>query len=133
MPFGKDKKCVLVIDDDASLLRQIRYRLEHHEGLAVTEAMDGEQGLELAKCDNPDIIILDWMLPGMQGLEVLEYLRAMSVTQKTPVLMLTGKNKVGNIEDAFQLGAQAYLTKPFSLQKLGEKVQSLLSNSLGNG
>ena len=126
MPFGKEKKCVLVIDDDASLLRQIRYRLEHHEGLSVIEAMNGEQGLALAKSGLPDIIILDWVLPGMQGLEVLEYLRAISETQSTPVLMLTGKNKVGNIEDAFAIGAQAYLTKPFSLQKLGEKIQGLL-------
>lgn len=126
MFFTTKIKKVLVIDDDASLLRQVRARLEKHEAVKVIEATDGEKGLIQASDHNPDLIILDWMLPGIQGTEVLTKLRIHQNTKRTPVLMLTGKNKIGDIEDIFDLGANAYLTKPFSLKKLGEKVEELL-------
>ncbi len=119
---------VLIIDDDASLRRQIKFRLEKHEGLTVVEAKNGESGLVSADVENPDLIILDWVMPDIQGPEVLDQLKLKSNTQNIPIIMLTGKNKIGNIEDAFNLGADAYLTKPFSLQKLGEKVHQLLTS-----
>jgi DNA-binding response OmpR family regulator len=129
MFFNKTKKKVLVIDDDASLLRRVRARLENHEAVKVIDAIDGEKGLIQANNHTPDLIILDWMLPGVQGTEVLKKLRALQKTKRTPVLMLTGRNKIGDIEDVFNLGANAYLTKPFSLQKLGEKVSEMLNSN----
>ena len=122
-----NKKKVLIIDDDSSLQRLLRFRLETNEKVDVIEAIDGETGLVLANESNPDVIILDWMLPGLQGDEVLALLRSNDVTKNTPIIMLTGKNKIGEIENAFTLGSDDYLTKPFSLQKLGEKVHELLN------
>ena len=132
MFFDSTKKKVLVIDDDTSLQRQLRYRLEKHEGVDVLLATDGEHGLTQANKHNPHLIILDWMLPGIQGTDVLHELKLGKKTKATPVLMLTGRNKVGDIEDALDLGADAYLTKPFSLQKLGDKVSEMLNTSDSN-
>ncbi len=120
---------VLIIDDDASLRRQITFCLEKEGDINVIDADDGESGLLCAETEHPDLIILDWVMPGIQGPEVLDELQLKSSTQDIPVVMLTGKNKVGNIEDAFDLGADSYLTKPFSLQKLDEKVRELLNLS----
>jgi len=125
--FSSRKKKVLIIDDDPSLQRLLHVRLKMHEDVTVIVAMDGENGLAQANAHNPDLIILDWMLPGIQGPEVLEHLKRESKLKNTPVLMLTGRNKVGNIENAFNLGADAYLTKPVSLQILGEKVSNMLN------
>ena len=127
MLFASNKKKVLVIDDDPSLRRQLIFRLQTHENMDVIEAGSGESGLMNAEDHDPDLIILDWMLPDIQGPVVLDLLRHKHKTKFTPVLMLTGRNKFGDIEDAFGLGADAYLTKPFSLQKLGEKVRELLT------
>ena len=121
-----NNKKVLIIDDDASIRKQIRYRLENYQKVDVIEAVDGESGIALAEASNPDLVILDWMLPGIQGIEVLERLRNEYKTKDTQILMLTSKNKIGNLEDVFELGANAYLTKPFSLKKLGDKVTSML-------
>jgi len=132
MLFGSNKQRVLIIDDDASLRRQLSFRLKKHENLDVIEADNGQIGLNQADEHNPDLIILDWMLPDIQGPEILDRLKLLGNTKNIPVLMLTSKNKIGNIEDAFELGANAYLTKPFSLQKLGEKVTSILSSNEKN-
>lgn len=127
MLFASNKKKVLIIDDDPSLRRQLIFRLQTHENMDVIEAESGESGLMNADDHDPDLIILDWMLPDIQGPVVLDLLRQKHKTKSTPVLMLTGRNKFGDIEDAFDHGADAYLTKPFSLQKLGEKVRELLT------
>jgi len=126
MFFSDSKKTVLVIDDDPSLQRLLHVRLEMHEDVKVVKAMNGKNGLIQADVHNPDLIILDWILPDIQGIEVLEHLKCKRKTKDIPILMLTGRNKVGNIEDAFDLGANAYLTKPVSLQTLGEKVNEML-------
>ncbi len=126
MFFNNSKSLVLVIDDDASLRRQVRFRLQKHENAEVVEAENGEQGLQQASEHSPDLIILDWMMPDIQGDEVLTRLRQDEKTRDTPVIMLTGKNKIGDIENAFDLGADLYLTKPFTLQQLSEKLHELL-------
>ena len=129
MLFGNNKQKVLVIDDDSSLRRQLSFRLKNHENLDVIEAEDGQTGLDQAIKLSPDLIILDWMLPDIEGPDVLDLLKLQNKTKSIPVLMLTGKNKIGNIEDAFNLGADAYLTKPFSLKSIDEKVIELLNKN----
>ncbi len=126
MFFTNRKSRILVIDDDASLRRQVRYRLEKHEDAEVVEAENGEQGLQQASEHDPDLVILDWMMPDIQGDEVLARLRKDEKTRHTPVIMLTGKNKIGDIENAFDLGADLYLTKPFTLQQLSTRLRKLL-------
>ena len=127
MLFMSSSKKVLIIDDDRSLLRQLRVRLEKREKVEVITCDCGKQGLEQALEHDFDLIILDWMLPDIQGIDVLEALKANSVTRDIPVLMLTGRNKIGEVEDAFEQGAEGYLTKPCELQKLGDKVSDMLA------
>lgn len=130
MLFGFLKSKVLVIDDDPSIQRLLRIRLESHEKVGVEQASGGEDGLRQAASVNPDLIILDWMLPDIQGLDVLKLLKADDKTKDIPVLMLTGKNCIGDIEDAFAMGAEDYLTKPFDLRRLGEKVKGLITGTI---
>ena len=125
--FKTPKKQVLVIDDDDSIRRQVSFRLEKHENVTVLKAKNGERGLISAIEKKPDLIILDWILPDILGPAVLKKLKNAAKTKNIPVLMLTGKDKIGDIEDAFKLGAEGYLTKPFQLQKLGEKVTDMLA------
>jgi len=120
---------VLVIDDDPSLQRLLRARLESHEKVNVEQATGGKDGFRQAVSASPNLIILDWMLPDIQGLDVLKLLKADNKTKDIPVLMLTGKNCIGDIEDAFAMGAEGYLTKPFDLRKLGEKVKGLITGT----
>ncbi|MBV1961702.1 MAG: response regulator [Immundisolibacteraceae bacterium] len=125
--FGSTKPKVLIIDDDASLQRQVQYRFDKRDQFAVYQASDGESGLKLINKVHPDLVILDWMLPGIDGPEILRQLKAASKTAGIPVLMLTGRDKIGDIEDAFALGAVDYLTKPFALQALSKKAHKALS------
>ncbi|OUS32137.1 hypothetical protein A9Q99_01660 [Gammaproteobacteria bacterium 45_16_T64] len=127
MFFKSSKKRVLVIDDDECMLRQVLFRLERHENVKVIKAKNGKKGILSAEKKEPDLIILDWMLPDLRGPAVLKRLKKDAKTKDIPVLMLTGRNKVGDIEDAFRLGAEGYLTKPVMLQRLGEKVAQMLA------
>ncbi len=123
MFFIANKKKVLIIDNDPSLQRRLHAHLEIHQNIKVIKAMDGKNGLIQANVHNPDLIILDWML-----IETLNYLRCERKTKNTPILILTERNKLGNIEDAFNLGANAYLTKTASLLVLGKKIGEMLNS-----
>lgn len=123
------KKKVLIVDDDPSIRRLIHVRLEQREKLDVSHAENGVSGLKHALSYRPDLVILDWMLPDKSGPQVLNELKKHDSTKDIPVLMLTGKNKVGDVERAFKLGANDYLTKPVDLSKLGQKVSKLLEAS----
>lgn len=125
MFFNRKRKKILVIDDDSTLRRQVNFRLKNFDGFEVIESDNGESGLVMAKEHDPDFIILDWILPKIQGDRVLSLLRKGDKTKNTPILILTVKNKIGDIENAFKLGASSYLTKPFSLRKLSEKIGHL--------
>lgn len=127
MFFKSTPKKVLIVDDDPSLLRQLQYRLENIDKLSVVVAESGEIGLEQAATNDFDLVILDWMLPDMQGIDVLSEFKSSKTTKDIPVLMLTGRNKIGEIEDAFGRGAEGYLTKPFELGKLSSKVKEMLA------
>jgi len=120
------KPSVLIIDDDLSLSFLAEKRLTIKDNLQVERVDNGISGLSLAQENQYDLIILDWVMPEMNGLEVLQQLKNDEKTREVPVLMLTGKKLVGEIEDAFANGAADYLTKPFEPEKLSEKVKSLL-------
>ena len=85
------RKNILVVDDEKDILKLLQYNLER-EGHAVSCAKTGEEGLEVVKAKHPDLVILDIMLPGMDGLEVCKILRANKETRNTPILMLTAKS-----------------------------------------
>lgn len=116
---------VLVVEDEENLVEALKYNLER-EGYAVLTAMDGETGLELAKGSNPDLIILDIMLPRLDGLEVCRILRR---DVNTPILMLTAKGEEVDRIVGLELGADDYVTKPFSMRELLARVRAMLRRS----
>jgi two-component system response regulator MprA len=115
----------LVIDDEQAIIEFIKLGL-HYEGFQVESACDGEQGLTAAQRCDPDIIILDLMLPDMDGLEVCRRLRANPVTGDVPILMLTARDDVRDRVIGLETGADDYLTKPFSFEELVARIRAIL-------
>jgi two-component system response regulator MprA len=113
---------LLLIEDDAKIADFVRRGLIY-EGFNVEVAPDGENGLSAARDRPPDLVILDWMLPGLDGLEVLRRLRA---ADDTPVLMLTAKDSVSDRVQGLEAGADDYLVKPFHFEELLARVRAML-------
>ncbi|MEN4011327.1 MAG: response regulator transcription factor [Chloroflexota bacterium] len=116
------KERILIIEDDEAIVRVLRRSLAY-EGYSVDAAFDGETGLALARDAHPDLVILDWMLPGMDGLEVCQRLRAGG---NLPILMLTAKDTVSDRVQGLDAGADDYMVKPFQLEELLARVRALL-------
>jgi len=121
---------VLVIDDDPGVCRMLVRGLSY-EGYAVQAAPDGEQGLRLLRSQAPDLVILDVMLPGMDGLEVLQRVRAEPYTG--PVLMLTARSRPEHQIAGFESGADDYVLKPFSFDVLAARVRAHLRRQERDG
>lgn len=115
---------VLVIDDEADLARLVEYNLGK-EGYLVLSAREGEAGLKLAREQNPQAILLDVMMPGLDGWEVLKRLRAEPRTARIPVLMLTAKTQEADRVLGLELGADDYLSKPFSVRELAARIKAV--------
>jgi DNA-binding response OmpR family regulator len=115
-------KKILVVDDEPTLVATLKYNLER-EGYHVTTAGDGEAGLSAARANRPDLILLDLLLPAMDGLEVCRILRR---EMTTPILMLTAKTDEIDKVVGLELGADDYVTKPFSMRELLARVRALL-------
>ena len=126
MPKGN----ILIIDDEKDLVDLIRYTLEK-EGFKVFGAGNGEAGLSLAVSAKPDLVILDLMLPGMDGFDVCRSLRERAETSGIPIIMLTAKTSESDRIVGLELGADDYVTKPFSPRELGARVKALLRRSMG--
>jgi phosphate regulon transcriptional regulator PhoB len=124
------KKTVLTIDDEKDLIELVRYNLEK-EGFRVRGALDGESGLAMALQERPDIVLVDLMLPGMDGLEVCRRLRADGRTAAIPLIMLTAKAGESDRIVGLELGADDYVTKPFSPRELAARVRALLRRTEG--
>ena len=115
-------RSILVVEDEENLLKALRYNLEH-EGYEVLTAADGASGLEAARSSQPDLVLLDVMLPQLDGLEVCRILRRES---DVPVLMLTAKGEEIDRVVGLELGADDYVTKPFSMRELMARVRAML-------
>jgi len=115
-------KKILVVDDEPTLVATVKYNLER-EGYRVVTAVDGESGLSMARVERPDLIILDLMLPGLDGFEVCRILRR---EMTAPILMLTAKTGEVDKVVGLELGADDYVTKPFSMRELLARVRALL-------
>lgn len=116
---------ILVIDDDPSWRKLIEYNL-YSDGFEVYTAEDGPSGIEAAVKHKPRLILLDIMMPGTDGLEVLSTLKYDSRTSHIPVIMLTAKSSIRDIDRAFGIGADDYITKPFEGKKLGNSIREKL-------
>src|SRR5215213_10844267 len=119
---------VLVIDDEKDLLELVRYNLEK-EHLDVITANDGQSGLEIGLKHKPDLVLLDLMMPGMSGLEVCKQLRADTRTSRVPIIMLTAKAGETDKIVGLEMGADDYITKPFSVRELLARVRAVLRRS----
>ena len=126
-----ESRQVLVVEDEADIRNLVRYNLEQ-EGYVVAEAADGEQGLALARKQRPHLVILDLMLPGMNGLEVCRVLRGDAKTAKMPVVMLTARATEVDKVLGLEIGADDYVTKPFSPRELLARVQAVLRRAYGD-
>ena len=118
-------KTVVVVEDEENLLEALKYNLER-EGYVVRTAADGETGLELARSLKPDLVILDLMLPKMDGLEVCRILRNES---HIPILILTAKGEEVDRVVGLEMGADDYVVKPFSMRELLARVKAMLRRS----
>jgi two-component system response regulator MprA len=116
------KERVLIIEDDEGISKVLRRALVY-EGYQVDTALDGESGLNLNRDNHPDLVVLDWMLPGMDGLEVCRRLRELG---SVPILMLTAKEALEDRIHGLDAGADDYMVKPFELDELLARVRALL-------
>ena len=116
---------ILVIDDERDLIELVRYNLEKG-GFDVIGATKAEAGLEIARLNSPDAVILDIMMPGQDGLEVCRQLRSDARTARIPVIMLTAKASEADRVVGLEIGADDYLAKPFSPRELVARVRALL-------
>ena len=116
---------VLVVDDEDNIIELIRLGLRY-EGFQVETASNGEDGIALAQRIDPDLVILDVMMPGIDGIEVCRRLRNNPTTHDVPILMLTAKDEVGDRILGLQTGADDYLTKPFDFYELLERIKAIL-------
>ena len=119
------KEHILVVEDEEDILELLRYNLAK-EGYRVTGVITGEEALKSARSLLPDLILLDLMLPGVDGLEICRYLKQDSKTQHLPVVMVTAKGEEADIVTGLELDADDYITKPFSPRVLLARVRSVL-------
>ena len=119
------KRKILVVDDEKQLVDLIKVRLETND-FEVLTAYDGQEGLARAKKENPDLIILDLMLPKMDGYKVCRMLKFDEKYRKIPIILFTAKAQEEDVKLGEEVGADAYVTKPFESQVLLDKIKELL-------
>ena len=116
---------ILVVDDEKDIVDLVAYNLEK-EGFSIIRAYDGEKALDLAKTQGPDLVILDLMLPRIQGMEVCKRLRNSDRTTSLPIIMLSAKGEEIDKVLGLEIGADDYITKPFSVRELLARVKAVL-------
>ncbi len=131
MPEGVSrlaKPLILVVEDEAALVTMLRYNLEK-QGFRVEEAADGQEAITRIAETHPDLVLLDWMLPTMSGLEVCRQIRRRSATRGLPVIIVTARTEDQDAVRGLNTGADDYITKPFSMEALLARIRALLRRS----
>jgi DNA-binding response OmpR family regulator len=121
----REQPVVLAADDDEDILALVAFRLGR-SGYTVLQAHDGEEALEIARREHPDLAVLDVMMPKMDGFELTRQLRADDSTSGIPIILLTARSQDSDVDEGFDAGADDYLRKPFSPQELSARVRSIL-------
>ena len=127
MPESFERRRILIVDDEERMVRFIRMNLEH-DGFQVSEAFNGKQAIQKLRDVTPDLILLDIMMPDLDGFEVLETVREISTV---PVIMLTAKGEEDDRVRRLELGAADYITKPFSPREMVSRVKAVLRRTEG--
>lgn len=125
-------KKILAVDDERHIVRLVEVNLQR-AGYQVVTAYDGREALEKVKAEEPDLIVLDVMMPYMDGFEVLKNLKADPVTAEIPVIMLTAKAQDADVFRGWQSGVDCYLTKPFNPMELLTFVKRIFDSTSGGG
>ncbi|WP_303720736.1 response regulator [Malonomonas rubra] len=120
-----ENKTILVVEDEEDILALLHFNLLK-VGYQVECASDGEEGLQKIKENQPDLLLLDLMLPGIGGLDICRQLRAKEQTAKLPIIMLTARGEEADVVKGLELGADDYMTKPFSIKILLARIQTVL-------
>ena len=115
-------KRILIVDDEPSLIKGLRFNLEQQDGYTVNEALDGEQALEMFQAGQYDLVLLDLMLPKIDGMEVCQRIRSMS---NVPIIMLTAKDDDMDKIMGLEFGADDYMTKPFNMLELKARIKTI--------
>ena len=126
---GRQMKTILIVDDEADIRDILRIRLANHPGFRIPEAANGSDALELTRQQRPDLIILDWLMPGFNGMEVLKALRESPELTTIPVIMMTVKSELSAQAQGQAMGVVAYLIKPFDAARLMETVEKALKET----
>ena len=119
------KEKILVVDDEEDIIELVRFNLSR-EGFMVISSSTGEKALELVQKEVPDLIVLDLMLPGIDGLDVARMIKSGNTTKNIPILMLTAKDEEADVVTGLELGADDYVTKPFSPRVLVARIRAVL-------
>ena len=122
------KPLILIVEDETPLVTMLRYNLEK-EGFRVAAAADGQEALLLLAEERPDLVLLDWMLPGVSGLELCRRIRRRAEWRDLPVVMLTARAEEADRVRGLETGADDYLAKPFSLDELNARIRAVLRRS----
>jgi two-component system phosphate regulon response regulator PhoB len=123
-----NKPLVLIVEDEAALMTMLRYNLEK-QGFRVEEAGDGEEALSRINELKPDMVLLDWMLPHLSGIEVCRQIRRRPATRELPVIMITARSEDQDAVRGLNTGADDYVTKPFSTEALVARMRALMRRS----
>ncbi len=119
------KETILIVDDEEDIIELIKYNLKN-EGYNILTALTGEEAIKISKQTRPDLMVLDLMLPGIDGLEVTRYLRSNGETKDMPIVMLTAKGEESDVVTGLELGANDYMSKPFSPRELTARIRAIL-------
>ena len=119
------RQSILIVEDEEDILELIQYNLSR-EGYRVSGVRDGEEALDLIRRSNPDLVVLDLMLPGLDGLEICRRLKADEITRAIPVIMVTAKGEESDVVLGLGIGADDYLPKPFSPRELVARAKAVL-------
>ncbi len=126
--FSDVRQKIMIVDDEMDTLLPLKRSLEA-EGYVVVEAVNGYEAIEKSKEELPELIVLDLLLPGIDGFEVCTQLKKDALTEKIPVIMLTAKDEVRDKVEGMELGADDYVTKPFNLNELKARIRNILKRS----
>ena len=126
--FSDARQKIMIVDDEMATLLPLKRSLEA-EGYRVLEAYDGYQAIEKSKTEMPELIVLDLMLPGIDGFEVCAQLKKNKLTGKIPVIMLTARDEIHDKVEGLEMGADDYVTKPFNLNELKARIRNVLKRS----
>ena len=127
MPPATERLKILIVDDEEDVVKPIAFRLDN-QGFEVLMEPDGDLGFQTAVAELPDLILLDIMMPGIDGLTLCQILKQRADTSHIPIIMLTAKTTMGDVEKAFAANADDYVSKPFEWQELFGKINRALAS-----